>query len=145
MTGCAQGRDDFCRVMAIVVYDQDAVSFALHLEPAVRILECSQGSSYLFERNLQLQAGGGGRQRVQNSMLPRHAKLKRSEGISLVPHIAARAEVLELDMGCNQIRLVTGPIGHDPPLNLRNDRLNVWVVKAQHGCTVKRDFVHKGD
>ena len=130
--------------MPVVVHHQDASFLALDLEPPIGILKAGQSLGNLLESNVQLQPHGHGGNGIQDTVMAGDLQPDDAERLSMLAQRIGRAKILEFDVRSHQIGLIACSIGHNAALNARNDRLDVWILKAEHRGAVKRHFVRKG-
>src|SRR5687767_4850666 len=83
-------RANFCRMMAVVVDDKNAVNFTFRLEPPPRASEAMKSLYDLVERNLQFESDRDCGERVVNIVHARHAQDHLAHYIRSAPHVETR-------------------------------------------------------
>src|SRR5665647_1649840 len=136
---------DLGRVVGIILDDHDVVDDLAQLEaapgPGVALESLEDG----VRRDVEVEAHGGRGHGVEDVVNPRHLELQRPQ--ILPPGVKDRraAELVEGEIAGGQVGLGREAIGDDPPLDLRDDALEIGIVEAEDDRAIERDLVGEVD
>src|SRR5262249_28250173 len=135
-----QRRPNFRRMVAVVVDDGHTVRGTANLKPAIHTAETCQSLSNTFEWNFELKANRDGRGRVQNVVRARNIQTKTAQVGSAILDLKLAAHGNCRAPDNTQVRLRALSVRNRPPVYLRQNLLNVFVVQTQNSGAIEWDL-----